>query len=96
MPLNPEDPVVRTAVFGKQAEDFVNSDIGRHITKRADDEISECLDKLKVTRPNSPGAVQQIESLQSRIAVCERVIAWLAEAITEGQQAMNIIEDKNE
>lgn len=93
--LNPEDPVVRTAVFGKQVEEFVNGDIGRYITKRADDEIAECFQKLKVTRPNSPGAIQHIESLQARIAVCERVIAWLAEAITEGRQAMNIIEDKD-
>jgi hypothetical protein len=94
--LNPEDPVVRTAVFGRQVEDFVNGDIGRFVTKRADDEINECLDKLKVTRPSTQAAIQHIESLQSRIAVCERVIAWLAEAITEGHQAMNIIEDKND
>jgi hypothetical protein len=94
--LNPEDPVVRTAVFGRQVEDFVNSEIGRHITARADDEISECLQKLKVTRPNSLDGIKHIESLQSRVAVCERVIAWLAEAITEGHQAMNIIEDKND
>ena len=94
--LNPEDPVVRTAVFGRQVEDFVNSDIGRHITRRADDEISECLDELKRISPDWPWGRRKIARLQSRIATAERVMHWLAEAITEGHQAMNIIEDKND
>ena len=93
--LNPNDPVVRTAVFGRQVEEFVNSDIGRHIAKRADDEINDCLEELKRISPDWPWGRRKIARLQNRIATAERVMNWLAEAITEGHQAMNIIEDKN-
>ncbi len=94
--LNPEDPVVRTAVFGKQVEEFVNSDIGRYITTRADDEINDCTDELKRISADWPWGRRKIARLQNRIATAERVIHWLAEAITEGHQAMNIIEDKHD
>ena len=94
--LNPEDPVVRVAIFGRQVEDFVNSDIGIFMTKRADDEINECLEELKRISADWPWGRRKIARLQNRIAVAERVIHWLAEAITEGHQALNIIEDKHD
>jgi hypothetical protein len=96
VPLNPEDPAVRTAVFGRQVEDFVNSEIGRYITQRADEEITDCLEQLKKVSPVMPWGRRKIARLQNQIATAERVIHWLAEAIHEGHQAMNIIEDKNE
>ena len=94
--LNPEDPVVRLAVFGRQVEDFVNSEIGRFITRRADDEIADCLDQLKTISPAYPWGRRKIARIQAQIGVAERVMQWLAEAITNGQQAMNIIEDKDD
>lgn len=94
--LNPEDPIVRVAVFGKQAEDFVSSDIGRFITRRADEEVTDCLQQLKSISPAMPWGRRKIARLQNQIATAERVIHWLAEAIHEGHQAMNVIEDKHE
>jgi len=94
--LNPEDPVVKAAVFGRQVEDFINSEIGRFITKRADDEIADCLEQLKTTDPTFPWGRRKIARIQAQIGVAERVMGWLVEAITNGHQAMNILEDKND
>lgn len=94
--LNPEDPAVRAAVLGKQIEEFINNDIGRYLTKRSDEEVQECLHKLKNINPLTPEGARAIAGLQFQIRVAERVIHWLAEAIHEGHQAMNVLEDKHD
>lgn len=83
-------------MFGKQVEDFLNGDIGVFVTRRATEEIDDCLEQLKAASPHFWWGRRKIARLQSRIAVAERVIHWLAEAVHEGHQAMEIIEGKND
>ena len=96
MQLSNEDPLVRAAVFGRQVEDFLSSDIGRHIAARASDEIDAALHQLKSISPRFFWGRRKIARLQEQIAVAERVISWLADAVTEGRQATQALEDAND
>ena len=47
MSLDPDDPKVRWAAFGKQVEYFLQSDIGAYLVKRAKQEGDEATEGLK-------------------------------------------------
>lgn len=96
MQLSKDDPLVRTAVLGKQIENFLDSDVGRLVAQRAADEIDACAEILKKTSPRHFWGRAKIERLQNKIAIAESVIRWLADAVTEGQQATQILEDAND
>jgi len=89
MQLDPNDPIVRSAVFGKQVEDFIEGDVGKHIVRRAESEVEEMLDQLKRV---SPWRWRRIGQLQARIAALEGIQQWLADAIVDGRQALNLLE----
>jgi hypothetical protein len=82
--LDASDPIVRTAVFGKQVEQFLESDIGVYLTQRAEAQSDEAMGKLKEVDPND---WQQVMVLQMKIHVAEYILDWLGEAIRAGLQA---------
>lgn len=90
---DPDDPIIRTAVFGKQVEDFLTGDIGEYLVKRAKNEIDNAVEKLKKINPR---ANRSIQTLQNQIKVCESIAGWLGDAVISGQQAMKVIEGKDE
>jgi hypothetical protein len=89
------DPLLEVAVLGESARQFLQTDLGDYILKRARDEIDSATEELKKASPHFIWGRKKIVRLQGQIAVCERVIHWLAEAITDGDQATKIIEDRN-
>ena len=91
MPLDPEDPVVRTATLGKQVEDFLNTDIGKYLIGRAEEESQQALDKLKVV---SPWRRTRIRDLQAQVWRAESFQQWLGNAIVEGQHALEMLQDE--
>ena len=92
MPLNEADPLVRAAVFGRQTEEFLNSELGRFLVARADEQRDAAVDALKRV---APWRTRRIRQLQNEIAVAESVQQWLADAVTEGQQALQVLEDEH-
>ena len=96
MQLSNDDPLVRTAVFGRQVEDFLGSDVGRYIAQRASDEIDAAMHALKTASPSFWWGRRKIARLQEQIAVAERVIGWLADAVTEGRQATQTLGGSND
>jgi molybdopterin converting factor small subunit len=84
-----QEVLVRRAIFGKQVEDFLSSDIGRYLLVRAADQAETAMDKLKVCVPTEGKTVQ---ALQNDIYVAESIRTWLAQAIQDGINALNIIE----
>jgi hypothetical protein len=82
--LNPADPDVQEAVFGAQVEQFLDSDIGRYLTLRAQETANEALEALAVANPEDPGLIR---SLQNRVVVADLVVSWLGEAIVRGDVA---------
>jgi len=89
--LDPDDPVVRTATLGKRVEDFLNTDIGKYLIARAEEESQQALDKLKVV---SPWRRSRIRDLQAQVWRAESFQQWLGNAIVEGQHALEMLQDE--
>jgi len=86
--LDPNDPDVRTAAFGQQVQNFMNSDIGQYIEERANAEIMEALAKLRTV---DAADANKIRELQMQVAIPERILVWMQEAIQQGNQAFQAI-----
>ena len=90
MPLSQEDPLVQFAAFGREVDIFLRSDIGDFLVKRSEEEITEAVQALKTVHP---WRRRRIQELQNKIAVAERFQLWLADAIADGQTAMQQLEE---
>lgn len=84
MSLDPEDPKVRWATFGKQVEFFLQSDIGSYLVKRAKQEGDEALEELKKVDAFDGN---KVSTLQLKARVADAVIVWLGDAIAAGESA---------
>lgn len=84
MALDPDDPKVRWAVFGRKVEYFLSSEIGEHIVARAKAESEEAMAEFKEADPFDGPAMAKI---QARAKLADTVIGWLAEAIRAGESA---------
>jgi hypothetical protein len=91
--LDANDPTVRSAVFGKQVQDFIETELGAYIVKRAETQANRANEKLKTC---AAWRTRRIRDLQNQIAVAESIIVWLADAINSGQQATDILKDIHE
>jgi phytoene/squalene synthetase len=87
--LDPESPDMIRAVFGRQVEMFLESDVGQYLTQCAETEVVEALTKLKDADAEDPKAIRE---LQFKIRVAEAVVGWLNDAINAGQQARAMLE----
>ena len=87
--LDPSDPVVRTAVLGKVVEDFLTGEVGKLIAKYAEDQVDISTEKLKLV---SPLRLFTVSRLQLEIQLWEGVLTKLANVITDGLNAVKILE----
>lgn len=88
--LDPEDPVVRTAVTGKVVEDFLTSEVGRLIATYAQEQVDISTEKLKVVSPLRLFAVSR---LQLEISLWEGLLTKLANVVTDGLSATKLLEE---
>jgi len=88
--LDPEDPDVQNAVFGRQVELFLETDIGQYLVRYADAEVNRASEALKYVDPEDPKAIRE---LQFKVRVAESVIGWLGEAIQNGAQSRVALEE---
>lgn len=79
-----DQELLRVAGFGMDVEKFMRSELGRYLQRRAQDDISRAQDALLTVDPEDAKAVR---ALQNEAAVAERVLSWLGEAVTQGEQA---------
>lgn len=91
--IDPDDPNVRMAVFGKQVEDFLDTEIGDYLVRKAREESMTAIEELKAEDPHNWESIQKI---QNRIKVAESIVGWLADAIIAGQQAMDNVRQDQE
>jgi len=91
------DPLIRDlmdkAATGEAAKMFLRSGLGKHITARATQEADEAICQLIVVDPNRTDLVL---ALQNQIKVAAQALTWLAEAISEGDNALNQLEENAE
>ena len=77
--------LVETAVFGRMVEDWLNSDIGNYLLQRAREEENAAIEQL-IKGQDEAGA-------RATIWTARKFKEWLADGITAGRQALNILED---
>ena len=88
--MTDEQTLIAEAVLGRDAQEFLASEIGRYLLGRAqmdEREAMEALVSVKWWRR------RRIIELQSRIYRARSVRSWLAEIITDGRQAESVLEE---
>lgn len=80
------------AVLGRDADDFLNTDIGRYLIGRCDQEIDEAQDILSRV---SPWRRRRIQELQNQIYRAKSLKSWLSELISNGKAAEAAMEDES-
>ena len=82
--LNERDEMQRLIKLGFSAEDFLSSELGKFITEKAEAERISAIEELVSC---SPFDCESVSRLQSRVAVADAAMQWLADAIILGQEA---------
>lgn len=84
---NEEETLFAEAFLGREAIDFLNSDLGRVLRGYADQKISEAKDKLLDANPSSMLGRRKIQKLQFDAAVASQFLAFIQEALMRGNIA---------
>lgn len=79
------------AMLGKDAEEFLSSDVGRYMLARAEEEEREAMEALATVWPWRRNKIRQ---LQAAIWRARSFKGWIAEMITMGRQALQQLENK--
>lgn len=91
--LDPEDPRVQEAVFGKEVENFLHSPIGDYLLSKARNEAETATEQLKTVEPT---LTDKIRELQSTIRRAESIMGWLGDAVANGHRAISLIDGEEE
>lgn len=78
------------AILGRDAEDFIQSDLGKYLIGCAEQEAQDALEGLKRI---DPYATKEIIELQNRIWRADSFQSWIAERIIQGKQAMQQLDE---
>lgn len=78
------------AMLGKDAEEWLNTDLGRYVMARIEEEEREAFEALAKT---IPWRRRKIQELQNRIWRAQQFKGYLAELIVTGQQALSQLEN---
>lgn len=89
--MDMSDPRIPDAQFGKQLEMWLETDIGRYMVKRAEDEIERAVEEMKTTNPHD---VRLMVEAQNKVKVAEFVLSWLGDAIREGHSALESLKSE--
>lgn len=87
------DVLMAEAVLGRDAQDFIASDLGRYILGRCKQEKADALEQLARV---SPWRRNRIRQLQNAVWRAEAVSGWLVELISAGRQAETVLEEEND
>lgn len=77
------------AIIGKDAEAFLNGDLGRYMLARADEEEREAMEELVTV---SAWRRRRIQQLQAKLWRARSFRGWLSEMIVTGRQALQQLE----
>ena len=88
--MTDEQTLIAEAVLGRDAQEFLASEIGRYLLGRAQMDEREAMESLVSVKW---WRRRRIIELQSRIYRARSVRRWLAEIITDGRQAESVLEE---
>jgi hypothetical protein len=87
------DLYVAEALLGREAQEFVNTELGQFLVGRANLEKKDALEQLGRV---SPWRRNRIRDLQARVWRAESFLVWIAELITLGTQAEQALQTELE
>jgi hypothetical protein len=79
------------AVLGRDAEEFLATDIGRYIVGRCEQDIAEAQDQLSRV---SPWRKKRIQELQNQVWRAQSVRGWIGELVADGRAAEAALEEQ--
>lgn len=77
------------AILGKDAEEFIQSELGRYIIGRVEQERETAIQSLTRT---SSWRRHRIKDLQNQIWRCDTFKSWLADMVIRGKSAIELLE----
>ncbi len=86
--MRENEQLLRIQALGEEAERFITSPLGKFMIERAEGEVEEAVEALKVIDPSEAG---EIRILQNKIKTGEDFQYWLAEAVQAGANAIEAI-----
>ena len=89
--MTDEQTLIAEAVLGRDAQEFLASEIGRYLLGRAQIDEREAMESLVSVKW---WRRRRIIELQSRIYRARSVRSWLAEIITDGRNAESSLEER--
>ncbi len=84
------DVLMAEAILGQDAQEFINTELGQFLVRRADQEKKDALEQLARV---SPQKKNRIRDLQAQVWRAESFLNWIAELITSGKQAEGVLEE---
>ena len=78
--------MIEESQFGDKVARFLNTEIGRYIGRKAEDEVEYWMQALKSV---DPVEANEVRKCQTNIYRAEQVLVWLGEAVTAGDNAKN-------
>lgn len=85
------DPLMESAVFGREVQEFLEHDrIGRAIVARAKSDMEAAQNELTDIDAEDAKAIR---AAQFKYQVANKVVAWLASIIVDGDNAANILRE---
>lgn len=79
------------AMLGKDAEEFLNGDLGRYMLARAEEEERQALEELATVFPWNRWKIQR---LQSKLWRARSFRNWLTEMVVTGRQALDQLDQR--
>lgn len=87
--LDPDDPLVRTAVLGLQVKEWLEGPVGDFVMGRVRQRLSSLERSLKTIDPLK---TMEVARLQAEIKHWEGFVGWMGEAIQAYETAAAIID----
>lgn len=77
------------AILGRDAEEFLKTDLGRYIIERAEEEEKLAIHELTTVWPWRKRRIQQ---LQNQVWRAQNLKGWFADLIVSGRQAIQTLD----
>jgi hypothetical protein len=91
--MTDRDELLAAVEIGIEAESFLESKVGKHLTDRAESELNAALAALKDVDASKP---DEVRKLQNQAWRAESVQTWLAEVIQSGWNAEEMLKAGDE
>jgi hypothetical protein len=91
-----EEALIRTAVVGKDAHDFLSSSVGQYVIGAAHQDQIAIQEALTTVNPLSLFGRRKIARLQQDHKAIKLALSWLTEAVRIGQMAERQLEEPTE